>query len=63
MTSRSLQLDVSPQAISLSSLMLMGSQKSLTLFDFFEKNSSLSLDKITQVETRQLGCISQRNNR
>ena len=37
---RSLQLGVSPQAFPLSSLMLMGLQKSPTSFDSFEKDSS-----------------------
>ena len=61
--SESSQLGILPQAITLSSLMLMGPQKGPTQFDSFEKNSSPNLDGSMQVQTRQLRRISQGKNR
>ena len=62
MMSENSRLGVSPQTITLSSLMLTRPQKSPTLFDSFEKNSSLESDGTTRVGTRQLGRIGQGNN-
>ena len=63
MMSESSRLGVSPQAITLSSLMLTGPQKGPTPFDSFEKDSSPALNGTTRVGTRQLERISGENNR
>ena len=49
--------------LNLSSLMLIKLQKSPTSFDSFEKHSSPGSDGITREGARQLGHISQKNDR